>query len=361
MLLKGSTHHFFICGTFVGKGEKSMSPINFQGRIFFVLWTLFLVGTSACSKSQGIRGGTAKSTSTSSQLHSSSGSGGAESPVAAANPKKDTAVTPSDAFDGAVKIIAKNIDGGLLLWGDFTSAKGIIRLDARGIQDEKFSKNLGISFNAAVTSIVVQADGKILIGGDFTDFDGKRVGRILRLDQDGSLDLEFLKNSGTGFNDRVSQIHLRPDGSLLVFGNFTSFDSNNFSGSAKLNADGLPDLRFGVASNEVFTSSTAPASAPPAVQAEDDPDKEKVNHGQDKTVGEGGPNGPTKEKPGHGRGKAKSKDGSDNVNAEGEVGYGGSESEVDDDKSKPGHGRDKEKSNHGHDKEKTWKDGDQTK
>jgi uncharacterized membrane protein len=49
------------------------------------------------------------------------------------------------------------------------------------------------------------------------------VGRIVRLNSDGTLDTAFTTNTGTGGNNSVNSIAIQSDGKILVGGNFATF------------------------------------------------------------------------------------------------------------------------------------------
>ena len=117
---------------------------------------------------------------------------------------------------------------------------GISRLNNDGSID--FTFNNGGLFNGKVNAIALQSDGKLLIGGDFTIFDGSVVNYIIRLNQDYSRDLSF--NTGLGFNLYVSDIVLQPDGKILVGGNFLKYNNIDANKLIRLNEDGTVDTTF---------------------------------------------------------------------------------------------------------------------
>src|SRR4029079_16659575 len=77
--------------------------------------------------------------------------------------------------------------------------------------------------NGAVNIIALQLDGKILVGGDFTQFNGRTRNRLTRLNSDGSLDPTI--NFGAGANGPVSSIVVQPDRKILIGGGFTVHDT----------------------------------------------------------------------------------------------------------------------------------------
>jgi uncharacterized delta-60 repeat protein len=163
-----------------------------------------------------------------------------------------------DGFNNVVTDIVTQDDGKIIVVGGFTSYNGnstnrIIRLNPDGTVDNQFI--YGTGFNATVQVIVLQPDGKILIGGDFTSYKGVSVGRIIRLNSNGSIDDAFV--TGTGFgNGFVATINLQPDGTMIVGGNMFSYDGNSINGIVKLGSNGSIDNTFITGSgfdNIVFT------------------------------------------------------------------------------------------------------------
>jgi uncharacterized delta-60 repeat protein len=136
----------------------------------------------------------------------------------------DTSFVIGTGFNGAVWSMSQQTDGKILVGGFFTSYSGvsrssIVRLNADGSVDTSFV--IGTGFNGTVISIQIQLDGKILVGGDFTSYSGVSYNKFIRLNTDGSIDTSFI--IGTGFSDYAGTIKLQPDGKILVGGGFTSY------------------------------------------------------------------------------------------------------------------------------------------
>jgi uncharacterized delta-60 repeat protein len=98
--------------------------------------------------------------------------------------------------------------------------------------------------NGAIRAIAVQADGKILIGGDFTTLspNGSAAvtrNRLARLNPDGTLDTAFNPNA-EGPNGYVFSIAVQPDGKILAGGQFVSMGGQTRNRIARLNPDGTP-------------------------------------------------------------------------------------------------------------------------
>jgi uncharacterized delta-60 repeat protein len=153
---------------------------------------------------------------------------------------------------GSVQAIAIQSDGKVVIGGTFTTfnevtVNRIVRLNTNGTLDTGFLANTGTGVNSDIDSIAIQPDNKILIGGLFTTFNGATVNRIVRLNQDGTRDVAFTNNNGTGFNSSVLSLVIQPDGKILAGGFFNGFH-NGFSTSgyriARMNPDGTSDTSF---------------------------------------------------------------------------------------------------------------------
>ena len=169
---------------------------------------------------------------------------------------------------GAVYAIAVQPDGKILIGGDFTAVNGvtnlnrIARLNADGSLDANFSAGTGA--DRRVTAIVVQPDGAILVGGAFVTFNGLTKNGITRLNLNGSTDATF--NAGTGGNGGpVTSLALKGDGKILVGGDFTTFNGQNRSRFARLNATGAIDLTFNPGSGADRIVNAVAVLVPPTV------------------------------------------------------------------------------------------------
>ncbi|WP_445720334.1 T9SS type A sorting domain-containing protein [Flavobacterium sp.] len=171
---------------------------------------------------------------------------------------KDTSFNTGTGFmNYYVRTIAIQLDGKILVGGNFTSYKGvaekyIIRLNADGSKDTSF--NTGTGFNAEVHTIQLQTDGKILVGGLFTSYIGLTENYIIRLNTDGSKDTSF--NIGTGFNNSVFAIQQQTDGKILVGGDFNSYKGVTEKYIIRLNADGSKDTSFNTGTGFDFAVTT---------------------------------------------------------------------------------------------------------
>ena len=118
-----------------------------------------------------------------------------------------------------------------------TTIDYICRINSNGTLDGTFATS-GTGFNNFIQTILILSSGKILVGGFFTSYNGTSVGRICRLNSDGSLDTTF-NNGGTGFNNVTTNFLILNDGNILVVGNFTSYNGTTANRIVKLNPDGV--------------------------------------------------------------------------------------------------------------------------
>ncbi|HEY0976661.1 MAG TPA: hypothetical protein VGE21_04255 [Flavobacteriales bacterium] len=150
------------------------------------------------------------------------------------------------AQDGPVNAMVLQPDGNIIIAGGFASvngtpAKRIARILSDGSVDPTFDAGPGFT-GGTVSTLALQPDGRVIVGGSFTAYQGATVGRIVRLNSNGSRDFSF--NTGFGFNDQVRCVQPVPDGKVLVGGKFTSFNSVQRTWIARLNSNGSLDAAF---------------------------------------------------------------------------------------------------------------------
>jgi len=159
-------------------------------------------------------------------------------------------VTPAADATGAVYVGGSNA----------SNNGGILRLNEDGSLDGSFDN--GIGFDAEPGMIVwsiVRADdmtGNIYAGGWFTTYDGTDSNGIVRLNDDGSRDVNFMIGSGFEYNHPndpwpyswVNSIARATDGTTDVYvgGGFTHYNGVASNGIARLNSDGSLDTGFAV-------------------------------------------------------------------------------------------------------------------
>lgn len=154
--------------------------------------------------------------------------------------------------------IKQQNNGKIVAGGSFTSFNGnsvgrIIRLNSDGTPDMVFLLNSGLGFSGQVNTTETQSDGKIIIGGSFTDYDVYTTNNIARINTDGSLDTTFTTNTGTGFDVGVSSVKIQADGKILVAGGFAEYNGTRTSNIARINTDGTIDASFVSNAGDLFT------------------------------------------------------------------------------------------------------------
>ncbi len=157
----------------------------------------------------------------------------------------DTTFDPGTGPNYGVSAVAVQSDGKIVIGGSFSTVNGIsrnniARLNSDGSLDEDFDPGYGAS--SYVYAVAVQSDGTILIGGGFSTFNSISRNRIARLNSNGSLDMTF--DPGSGANSYVYSIVLQPDGNVLIGGTFSSVNGMSRYGIARLNANGSLDVTF---------------------------------------------------------------------------------------------------------------------
>jgi uncharacterized delta-60 repeat protein len=138
--------------------------------------------------------------------------------------------------DGGVTGLLVQPDGKILVSGDFTTLQdaranyvprsGFARLDGNGNVEHAFNP----APDGAVRTMALQADGRILLGGDFIQIAGQTRGWLARLAVNGTLDNTFAVN----INEPVDALALQADGAILVGGGFASLGGLNRQGLGRL-------------------------------------------------------------------------------------------------------------------------------
>lgn len=161
----------------------------------------------------------------------------------------DDSFSSGSGFTGGdVRFIKVDNEGKILVAGLFTSyngvqAKRIIRLNQNGSIDTSF--NTGTGFNLNVYSLSIDDQGKILVGGAFTEYNGVVAPRLVRLLNTGSIDNSFnVGGSGFSANAIVNDIKVYPNGDIIVGGSFSNYNGTNLKNIVRLKNDGSVDNTF---------------------------------------------------------------------------------------------------------------------
>lgn len=155
----------------------------------------------------------------------------------------------NEGFNNQAEAAIEDSEGKIIFVGLFTAYSGvsfnrIIRLNNDGSIDNTF--NVGEGFDNSVFDVQLQSDGKILLGGQFNFYDGSQSEKIVRLNTDGTIDNTF--NTGTGFDGLVYVIKVQTDGKILVGGGFTEYNGTAHRNLIRLNSDGSVDNSFNAGS-----------------------------------------------------------------------------------------------------------------
>ncbi|MBI3134099.1 MAG: T9SS type A sorting domain-containing protein [Bacteroidetes bacterium] len=160
----------------------------------------------------------------------------------------DTSFDPGTGFSFDVRGCDLQADGKIIAVGDFTSFNGtsrnrIARINTNGSLDTGYDPGTG--FNSNAMTVKIQPDGKALVGGiGFTSYNGTTVNRIVRLNSDATIDGSF--NSGTGCNSTVATFAIQEDLKIIVGGSFTTYNGTSINRIMRLNNDGTIDPSFSV-------------------------------------------------------------------------------------------------------------------
>jgi uncharacterized delta-60 repeat protein len=144
-----------------------------------------------------------------------------------------------------VRTMVTQVDGKIVLGGDFTSVNGVTRnhvarINADGTLDPDFNPNV----NGSVLCVAVQPDGRIVVGGLFSTIGGVGATNVARLTATGALDTSFAASP----NNSVYGVVTLADGRIVIGGVFTSVGSTARNGVARLLDNGAVDSTFNNAS-----------------------------------------------------------------------------------------------------------------
>ena len=162
--------------------------------------------------------------------------------------------------DGEVHAVAIQSDGNILIGGAFdhydtTNRARIARVLPSGKLDVSFDPGAGVG--GTVYDIQVLSSGQILAAGVFTNYAGVAKNGLVRLNADGSLDATF--TAPFEATAVVKEISVRPDGKIVAAGEFSLTGNNGRRNIARFNADGSLDATF--SSNTLTSGANAAVNA----------------------------------------------------------------------------------------------------
>jgi hypothetical protein len=158
---------------------------------------------------------------------------------------RDTTFDMHEGFDASPYDICVKASGRILVVGGFShyhliDADYIIQLMPNGDIDEDFE--YGAGFNGIAECCITIADDYAYVGGSFTNYDGTAAIRLIRLDATGVIDDAF--DTSTGFNAAVYSIAELASGSLVACGAFTTFKGTGCNHIIKLTSIASIDATF---------------------------------------------------------------------------------------------------------------------
>jgi uncharacterized delta-60 repeat protein len=157
----------------------------------------------------------------------------------------DTNFAAAAITNGIVFALALQPNGHLLVGGEFNSVSGtnrnrLARLTPAGVLDATFDVGAGAS--GPVFALALQPNGRVVVGGAFTNFAGSPIGGLVRLEGTGTVDTNF-NVGGVAADGPVYGLALSPGGSIVVGGDFLTFNGTARRGVAVVFGDG-PYVQF---------------------------------------------------------------------------------------------------------------------
>jgi uncharacterized delta-60 repeat protein len=161
---------------------------------------------------------------------------------------------------GGVQAMVKQADGKVVISGDFQTMNGqptsqVARLNADGSPDLAFRAQTGSGPDGFVDALALQPDGKIVLGAQYNlrHYNGVLVTNPVRLNADGSLDASFAPG-GTGWLGEIRSVAVQPDGKILVGGSLgATFNGQPTHGLVRLLPSGALDPSFNIGAGFVGT------------------------------------------------------------------------------------------------------------
>lgn len=152
----------------------------------------------------------------------------------------DQSFNAGDALEGNISSIVVQDDGKIVAGGFFRNQirKSIFRLNTDGSIDQTFDRDDLVG----VSAIALQTDGKMLISGGFTRVGSIFRSRVARLNLDGSVDESF--DTDYELDGEVRALAVQNNEKTLIAGDFTNVAGLSRFRIARLNQNGSVDLNF---------------------------------------------------------------------------------------------------------------------
>lgn len=124
---------------------------------------------------------------------------------------------------------------------NWTTYNGLIKMNSGGVIDTTFNTNIW-SGASTITNAVFDKDSKVMCVGTFTTFNGTTANRIVRLNSDGTVDSSFV--SWTGFDATPNKIICQSDGKMILLGTQTAYNGTTVKRVIRINNDWSLDTSF---------------------------------------------------------------------------------------------------------------------
>jgi len=165
-------------------------------------------------------------------------------PVNSTPPQMVQPGTDGDVLSVALMSNDEALIAGRFFSYDLTARNSIALVTTNGSLDTSFNPGNGVdAFDSFIEAVAINTNlNKILIAGEFQSYDGTPISRIARVNMNGTLDSSF--NPGTGANGTIYAMKLLSDGSMIIGGDFTTYNDVPRAYLARLKADGTLDTTF---------------------------------------------------------------------------------------------------------------------
>jgi uncharacterized delta-60 repeat protein len=146
-----------------------------------------------------------------------------------------------------VRAINVQSDNSILVAGQFNSLNGtvvrnIVKLNQDGTRQTSFTTNIGTGADQDINAVITKPDGKIIIAGQFNAFNGHTISKVAQLLSSGARDTSFDPGSGTLFS--LYAVAAQTDNKIVIGGQFNSWSGSDLKGFARLNENGSRDTSF---------------------------------------------------------------------------------------------------------------------
>lgn len=137
-----------------------------------------------------------------------------------------------------------------VFYKDITPMNNFVRFDEQGELDSSFNFNTEIgksntNLNGDIADAIQLPNKKIIFVGSFTGFNGASASKIAALTGEGTQDLDFAANVGSGADGDIYRITYNSfTKRILITGDFVHYNGHKVNGVALLNEDGSLDASF---------------------------------------------------------------------------------------------------------------------